>query len=104
MYPDTKILIGKYGILLTQHTQWAVLDFRGTGKEVRREPQPHTYHLSFVDNFQTVMVHQPTGDVLQFTLQGDEVCLLKVEQATLLTDCQGILQASCQYPTISFLV
>eukprot|EP00026_Physarum_polycephalum_P011684 Phypoly_transcript_11925.p1 GENE.Phypoly_transcript_11925~~Phypoly_transcript_11925.p1 ORF type:complete len:335 (+),score=17.60 Phypoly_transcript_11925:139-1005(+) len=59
---------GQYAPLLKSIHEWAVVDFRGTQKEVRRAPHNNTYHLSFNSEFTKFTVREPSGDEQQFPL------------------------------------
>eukprot|EP00026_Physarum_polycephalum_P004486 Phypoly_transcript_04507.p1 GENE.Phypoly_transcript_04507~~Phypoly_transcript_04507.p1 ORF type:complete len:621 (+),score=65.51 Phypoly_transcript_04507:209-2071(+) len=62
---------GRYAPLLTQNSEWAVIDFRKAKQEVRREPHKHTYHVSFAEDHSTVSIQYPDGNTKAFPLLGD---------------------------------
>lgn len=64
---------GQYEPLLHSVKEWAIVDFRGSQKKVKRAPQNNTYHVSFNDEFTKFMVRDPAGQEREYPLLGDKV-------------------------------
>jgi hypothetical protein len=64
----TIICTGQYALLLSGDCKWAVVDFRGMQKEVKREPHANTYHVSFNDEFTKFTLCDPEGNERQYSL------------------------------------
>lgn len=72
---------GQYTPLLA-HKQWAVIDFRSISQEIRRDPQPHTYHVSFTEDFAEVMIRDPEGRTQRLPLLGDQALATHFDRAS----------------------
>jgi len=71
---------GQYETLLDEVDEWAVIDFRGAPKAVRRGARDNTYHFCFAKSFTEAVIRGPGGLQKTVAVLGDKVDFVRSDR------------------------